>query len=82
MNVNGLDVEGSMFRDMDGKAKPGIRSGVKSGHIRVTEEKIAVLPDYLRFEKGIYIAFIKSGNDICSYGMASHSYGCRLHTRR
>ena len=61
MNVNGLDVEGSMFRDMDGKAKPGIRSGVKSGHIRVTEEKIAVLPDYLRFEKGIYIAFIKSG---------------------
>ena len=39
MNVNGLDVEGSMFRDMDGKAKPGIRSGVKSGHIRVTEEK-------------------------------------------
>ena len=61
MNVNGLDVEGSMFRDTDGKAKPGIRSGVKSGHIRVTEEKIAVLPDYLRFEKGIYIAFIKSG---------------------
>ena len=36
-------------------------AGVKSGHIRVTEEKIAVLPDYLRFEKGIYIAFIKSG---------------------
>lgn len=61
MNVNGLDVEGSMFRDMDGKAKPGIRSGVKSGHIRVTEEKISGLPDYLRFEKGIYIAFIKSG---------------------
>lgn len=61
MNVNGLDVEGSIFRDMDGKAKPGIRSGVKSGHIRVTEEKIAALPDYLRFEKGIYIAFIKSG---------------------
>lgn len=55
------NVEGSIFRDMDGKAKPGIRSGVKSGHIRVTEEKIAALPDYLRFEKGIYIAFIKSG---------------------
>ena len=61
MNVNGLDVEGSIFRDMEGKAKPGIRSGVKSGHIRVTEEKISALPDYLRFEKGMYIAFIKSG---------------------
>ena len=48
MNVNGLDVEGSIFRDMEGKAKPGIRSGVKSGHIRVTEEKISA-------------AFIKSG---------------------
>ena len=46
---------------MEGKAKPGIRSGVKSGHIRVTEEKISALPDYLRFEKGMYIAFIKSG---------------------
>ena len=61
MNVNGLDVEGSLFRDIEGKAKAGKRSSAKSGHIRITEEKIKAAPDYLNFEKGIYIAFIKSG---------------------
>lgn len=61
MNVNGLDVEGSLFRDIKGKAKAGKRSGAKSGHIRITEEKIKAAPDYLNFEKGVYVAFIKSG---------------------
>lgn len=61
INVNGLDVDGSLFRDIDGKARPGKRSSVKSGHIRMTEERIAQAPDYLRFEKGIYVAFIKGG---------------------
>ena len=61
MNVNGLDVQGSMFRDMEGKAIAGKRSSARSGHIRITEEKLAAAPDYLNFEKGIYTAFIKSG---------------------
>lgn len=61
MNVNGLDVEGSLFRDIRGKAKAGKRSSAKSGHIRITEEKMKAAPDYLNFEKGIYVAFIKSG---------------------
>lgn len=70
MNVNGLDVQGSMFRDMEGKAVPGKRSGVRSGHIKMTEEKLADAPDYLNFEKGIYMAFIKSGvvrGDVVEY---------------
>lgn len=70
MNVNGLDVQGSMFRDMEGKAIAGKRSGVRSGHIKMTEEKLADAPDYLNFEKGIYMAFIKSGvvkGDIVEY---------------
>lgn len=61
MNINGLDVKGSIFRDMDGKAIAGKRSSAKSGHLKITEEKIAQAPDYLNFEKGIYLAFIKSG---------------------
>ena len=60
-NVNGLDVDGSLFRDSAGKAKAGKRSSAKSGHMRITEEKLQTAPDYLRFEKGIYIAFIKGG---------------------
>ena len=61
MNVNGLDVQGSLFRDMDGKAVAGKRSSARSGHIKITEEKLTAAPDYLNFEKGIYTAFIKSG---------------------
>ncbi len=61
MNVNGLDVQGSLFRDMEGKAIAGKRSSARSGHIKITEEKLAAAPDYLNFEKGIYTAFIKSG---------------------
>lgn len=61
MNVNGLDVQGSLFRDIEGKAIAGKRSSARSGHIRITEEKLAAAPDYLNFEKGIYTAFIKSG---------------------
>lgn len=61
MNVNGLDVQGGLFRDMEGKAIAGKRSSVRSGHIKITEEKLAAAPDYLNFEKGVYTAFIKSG---------------------
>ena len=70
MNVNGLDVQGSMFRDIEGKAIAGKRSAVRSGHTRMTEEKMAAAPDYLNFEKGIYMAFIKGGvvkGDVVEY---------------
>lgn len=61
INVNGLDVDGSMFRDKYGKARTGVRSAVNTGHVKVTSERIVQAPDYLRFERGIYAAFIKSG---------------------
>lgn len=70
MNVNGLDVQGSIFRDIEGKAIAGKRSSVKQGHIKMTEERLATAPDYLNFEKGIYMAFIKSGmvkGDVVEY---------------
>jgi hypothetical protein len=82
LNVNGLDVDGSLFRDADGKAKAGKRSSARSGHLKITEDKIAASPDLLRFEKGIYIAFIKSGvvrgdevDYTTNFGVTLTSYG-------
>ena len=61
LNVNGINVDGSLFRDAYGKARAGKRSSVRSGHMKLTEERVAQSPDILKFEKGIYIAFIKAG---------------------
>lgn len=61
ININRLDVEGSIFRDINGKAIAGKRSRVRKGQLKITEEKINEAPDFLNFEKGIYMAFIKSG---------------------
>lgn len=61
MNVNGLDVDGSMFRDKCDKATTDVRRAVNTGRAGITPEQIAQAPDYLRFERGIYAAFIKSG---------------------
>lgn len=59
--VNGLDVQGSLFRNVDGTAKAGVRSSLNNGHMALTPEKVAASPDFLRFERGIYVAFIASG---------------------
>lgn len=78
MNINGLDVEGSMFRDREGKARAGVRSAVNTGHVRVTPERIAQAPDYLRFEKGIYMTFMTSGKlcgDVVEY---TTNFGVKL----
>lgn len=82
MNINGQDVQGTMFRDISGKAKAGVRSAVNAGHIKVTPEKIAQAPDFLRFERGIYAAFIQSGtvrgDEIeynTNFGVRLKSYG-------
>ncbi len=61
MNVNGRDVEGSLFRDRYGKARTGVRSAVNAGRVEATPGKLAQAPDYLRFERGMYAAFIKNG---------------------
>lgn len=78
LNVNGLDVDGSLFRDACGKAKAGKRSSVRSGHMKLTEDRIAQSPDILKFEKGIYVAFIKAGlvkGDIVEY---TTNFGVKL----
>jgi len=78
INVNGLDADGSMFRDYCGKAKTGVRSAVNKGCIRVTPERIMQAPDYLRFEKGIYAAFIRGGKvrgDVVEYAT---NFGVKL----
>ena len=61
LNVNGLNVQGTLFRSLDGRAIPGKRSAVNSGRIRITPEKIAEAPDFLPFERGIYAAFMEYG---------------------
>lgn len=69
--VNGLDVQGSLFRDVDGHpvdetTLARVRRGVK----KITPEIIAKAPDLLRFEKGLYCAFIQNGTakgDIVTY---------------
>lgn len=82
INVNGQDVRGTMFRDINGKAKTGVRSAVHTGHIKVTPEKIGQSPDYLRFERSIYLAFIRSGKVrgdeveyLTTFGVRLKSYG-------
>lgn len=69
--VNGLDVQGSLFRNVDGHpvdetTLARVRRGVK----KITPEIIAKAPDLLHFEKGFYCAFIQSGtakDDIVTY---------------
>lgn len=59
--VNGIDTDGSVFRDAGGKAKAGKRSDHNSGHFVMAPERIREAPDFLDFEKGIYAAFIVKG---------------------
>lgn len=61
LNVNGLDVNGSCMRTADGKVKPGMKSELKKRETGITPELISQAPDYLHFEKGVYIAFIQKG---------------------
>ncbi len=57
MNINGLDVDGSLFVDAAGNVKPGKRGLFNAGHLKVTGERIAGAPDFLEFDKGLYLSF-------------------------
>ena len=61
LKVNGLYVQGSLFRDVDGKPVDGAVASLKRGRLKMTPERIAEAPDLLHFEKGIYCAFMKKG---------------------
>lgn len=70
LRVNGLDVQGSLLRDVDGKPIEGRVSAVTKGKLKLTPERIAEAPDMLHFEKGIYCAFVESGvlqGDVATY---------------
>lgn len=70
LRVNGLDVQGSLLRDVDGKPIEGRVSAVTRGRLKLTPERIAEAPDMLHFEKGIYCAFVESGvlqGDVATY---------------
>lgn len=70
LKVNGLDVQGSLMRDAEGKPIEGKTAAVHNGKIKLTPERIAEAPDMLHFEKGIYCAFIESGvlqGDVATY---------------
>jgi len=80
MNINGIDVWGSIFWDMEGKAKAGKRSAVNTGRIKVTVERIQTAPDYLRFKRNIYAAFIQGGSVMGDNVMYRTNFGVKLLT--
>lgn len=61
IRVNGLDTDGSLLRTADGKARPGRKTSLNKNRLHITPERVAEAPDYLRFERGVYAAFIKEG---------------------
>ena len=70
LRVNGLDVQGTLLRDVDGNAIEGRKRAITSGKLKLTPERIAEAPDMLHFEKGIYCAFVESGvlqGDLATY---------------
>ena len=81
LKVNGLDVQGTLMRDAEGNPIEGRARAITSGKLKVTPERIAEAPDMLRFEKGIYCAFIKSGvlqGDVAIY---KTNFGVTLTTK-
>ena len=84
LKVNGLDVQGSLFRKADGTAIEGANSSFRKGQWRMTPERLEQSPDLLHFEKGIYCAFIETGlakgDEIeykTNFGVTLTSYGNR-----
>ena len=70
LRVNGLDVQGTLLRDVDGNAIEGRKRAITSGKLKLTPERIAEAPDMLHFEKGISCAFVESGvlqGDLATY---------------
>ena len=81
LKVNGMDVQGTLTRDAEGNPIEGRTRAITSGKLKLTPERIAEAPDMLRFEKGIYCAFIKSGvlqGDVAIY---KTNFGVTLTTK-
>ena len=80
LKVNGLDVQGSLFRDVDGKPVDGAVASLKRGRLKMTPERIAEAPDLLHFEKGIYCAFMKKGTVKVDIVLYETNFGVTLPT--
>ena len=61
LNVNGLDVDGSLFSTADGEVRKRVRERYNSGRLKVDGSKIAEAPDFLDFNHAIYQAFSAKG---------------------
>ncbi len=57
--VNGLDTDGSIFRTAAGKVKETMKGRVTSGQLKMTPERIEQAPNMLRYERGMYVAFVR-----------------------
>lgn len=79
IKVNGLDVHGSLFCDLNEKDKADMVNQLEKGDLTSTiSSQILALPDYLQFERGIYVAFITSGTirgDVIEY---TTNFGVKL----
>lgn len=81
LQVNKLDTDGSVFANVTGELKKETREAHKQGKFPITPQIESKAPDYLKFEKGIYSAFISrgivKGDEICFYT----NFGVILATR-
>ena len=69
INVNTLDTDGSIFKDVQGKTNHKVLNAYKKGKLRITDRVIEEAPDYLNFNEHIFRTYIVSmsanGDEIC-----------------
>ena len=69
INVNRLDTEGSIFRDVQGKPIYKVWNAYRKGKLRITDNVIEEAPDYLHFNEHIFRTYFSgmtaSGDEIC-----------------
>lgn len=79
IRVNGMDAHGSPFCDLSQDAKTDMVNKLKRGDMTSNVlSQIEALPDYLQFDRSIYIAFITSGiirGDVIEY---TTNFGVKL----
>lgn len=80
MNINHPDPDGSKFREEYGKEGAGFLSNVSMRHGKKTAGNLAQVPDYLKFERGIYGAFIQNGKVYGDRVVYETNFGVKLNS--
>lgn len=78
LNVHGLDEKKNFLSKGEGGPKKEIQDELVKGDRCVMQELVNKAPDYLHFEKGMYIAFIRDGTvrgDVIEY---TTNFGVKL----